>query len=130
VDGGHVYWTNFTGGSIGRANLDGTGADQSFITGASSPGGVAVDALTPISQLIASVEALGLPHGTENSLLAKLGVAQRKADAGNSRAACGPLGAFVSTVKAQSGQKIDAADAAQLIADATAVGESLGCGPA
>jgi hypothetical protein len=91
---------------------------------------VAVDALTPISQLVASVEALRLPHGTENSLLAKLGVAQRKADASNSRAACGPPGCMRTTVKAQSGKKIDAADAAQLIADATAAGEALGCGPA
>ena len=29
VDADHVYWTNFT--TIGRANLDGTGVDQSFI---------------------------------------------------------------------------------------------------
>ena len=32
VDAGHVYWTNFSTGTIGRANLDGTGA-----TRASSP---------------------------------------------------------------------------------------------
>src|SRR5438876_1031872 len=41
-----VYWTNFSATySIGRANLDGTGIDQSFITGASgkSTYGVAVD---------------------------------------------------------------------------------------
>lgn len=38
----HLYWTN--AGAIGRANLDGTGANQSFITGASQPVGVAVDA--------------------------------------------------------------------------------------
>jgi streptogramin lyase len=36
-----VYWTN--GNAIGRANLDGTGVSQSFITGASAPQGVAVD---------------------------------------------------------------------------------------
>ena len=45
VDGRHVYWTN-TGtnsNSIGRANLDGSGVDQSFITGANDPHGVAVD---------------------------------------------------------------------------------------
>ena len=42
---GFVYWAIFDQtGSIGRANLDGTGADQSFITGASGPFGVAVDA--------------------------------------------------------------------------------------
>jgi hypothetical protein len=44
-----IYWGN-TGsgaqgsGAIGRANLDGTGANQSFITGATFPAGVAVDA--------------------------------------------------------------------------------------
>jgi virginiamycin B lyase len=38
---GYVYW----GGShaIGRANLNGTNADQSFITGAGNPLGIAVD---------------------------------------------------------------------------------------
>jgi hypothetical protein len=40
----YVYWTNYDTGTIGRANLDGTGANPSFITGASNPGGVAVDA--------------------------------------------------------------------------------------
>ena len=53
VDGSHVHWTNgatFTPdgrlvpGTIGRANLDGTGADDSFITDAGNPCGVAVDA--------------------------------------------------------------------------------------
>ena len=38
-----VYWVNFIAGTIGRANLDGTSANQSFITGASVPLGVAVD---------------------------------------------------------------------------------------
>jgi hypothetical protein len=54
VDANHVYWSDLhiliagtdpTGtGTIGRANLDGTGADQNFITGATIPEGVAVDA--------------------------------------------------------------------------------------
>ena len=38
-----VYWTNENGTTLGRANLDGTGASESFITGASSPVAVAVD---------------------------------------------------------------------------------------
>ena len=39
-----VYWTNSDPGTIGRANLDGTGVNQSFITGAgASAAGVAVD---------------------------------------------------------------------------------------
>jgi len=43
VDGGHIYWANLFSDTIGRANLDGTGVNQSFITGASTPVGVAVD---------------------------------------------------------------------------------------
>jgi hypothetical protein len=38
-----VYWANFNTGTIGRANLDGSGADQRFIGGASGPVGLAVD---------------------------------------------------------------------------------------
>jgi Zn ribbon nucleic-acid-binding protein len=56
VDGGHVYWANYSGYSkrwnfIGRANLDGTGANRHFITSAvvASPGAVAVDALRSFS---------------------------------------------------------------------------------
>jgi hypothetical protein len=40
----YVYWTNYDPGTIGRANLDGTGVDQSFITGLGTfPLGVGVD---------------------------------------------------------------------------------------
>ena len=38
-----MYWANARSDAIGRANLDGTGVDQSFITGASGPNGVAVN---------------------------------------------------------------------------------------
>ena len=38
-----VYWVNQKSSALGRANLDGTGVNQSFITGASAPEGVAVD---------------------------------------------------------------------------------------
>jgi hypothetical protein len=76
-----------------------------------------------ITQLVAEVQGDGLPHGTERSLLAKLGVAQRKLDAGNRQAACGSLGAFANEVQAQ-GQ------AAELIDEATAIRELLGCGAA
>lgn len=41
---GYVYWTNPNGNSIGRANLDGTGVNSSFIAGATSPQDVEVDA--------------------------------------------------------------------------------------
>jgi phosphodiesterase/alkaline phosphatase D-like protein/streptogramin lyase len=44
VDSSHIYWGSASGGTIGRANLDGTGVNPSFITGASNVQGVAVDA--------------------------------------------------------------------------------------
>lgn len=37
----HIYWS--TGSSIGRANLDGTGVNQSFISGTCGSFGLAVD---------------------------------------------------------------------------------------
>ena len=40
--GGQIYWANQSGNSIGRANIDGTGADPAFIPGAVSPRAVAV----------------------------------------------------------------------------------------
>jgi uncharacterized protein YfaP (DUF2135 family) len=42
-DGQHVYWANFTSNRIGEANLDGTDVNESFISGADGPVGVAVD---------------------------------------------------------------------------------------
>src|SRR5215831_13595090 len=38
-----IYWTDGVPGTIGRANLDGTGVNQNFITGVKPTGGLAVD---------------------------------------------------------------------------------------
>ena len=38
-----VYWANQDGTSIGRAKLNGTGVDDNFITGLTSPRGIATD---------------------------------------------------------------------------------------
>jgi hypothetical protein len=43
VDSTHVFWTDPASGSIGRANLDGSEANYTFITGAQNPCGIAVD---------------------------------------------------------------------------------------
>jgi len=67
------------------------------------------------------VQGLGLPHGIERSLLAQLGAAQEGG-------ACENLRAFMNHVRAQSGKKIAADDAADLLTDAAAARESLGCG--
>jgi len=45
VDGSHLYWASTTAGTIGRANLDGSAPDESFVDGLSFPCGVAVDGL-------------------------------------------------------------------------------------
>ena len=42
VDAAFIYWVNAGSGRIGRANLNGTGADQFFIT-AGKPEWIAVD---------------------------------------------------------------------------------------
>jgi hypothetical protein len=136
VDSAHVYRGDGGTRTIGLANLDGTGANPSFITSTAPPQGVAVDAGTPLggppppktADLVAAVNALGLPHGIERSLLAKLAAAQQSVDAHQTAAACGPLSAFINELRAQSGKKLDAADAAGLIDDAGTVRNSLGCG--
>jgi len=77
VDGSHIYWVNRgknnksgdppgIADKIGRANLDGSGANQSFITGASEIAGLAVDSL-PISP---TISAVGKP--TKTSLKVKV----------------------------------------------------------
>ena len=44
VDGSHLYWTNTFGHSIGQSNLDGSGANQTFIdVGVGDPSGLATD---------------------------------------------------------------------------------------
>jgi hypothetical protein len=55
VDGSHLYWgireLGLTAGvgEVGRANLDGTSPNPNFITGATHPCGVAVDAGVPVT---------------------------------------------------------------------------------
>jgi virginiamycin B lyase len=48
IFGGRLYWTNQGNGTIGVANTDATGVDESLVsTGAVEPCGVAVDSLAP-----------------------------------------------------------------------------------
>jgi hypothetical protein len=49
VDGQHIYWSNLFTNTIGVANLEGTGVNQSFITGARSKAGVGLS--VPVAQL-------------------------------------------------------------------------------
>ena len=140
VDGANVWWTN---GSpfyaIGRANLDGTGVNTRFIDTLSTPAGVAVNALVApspgpgpesptIARIVDDVQGLGLPRGIERSLLAKLGAAQANLDVGHLQAACNSLGAYINEVRAQTDRRLEGGPAAELIGDATAIRQLLGCG--
>jgi hypothetical protein len=140
VDGAHVWWANAAPFyAIGQANLNGTGVNERFIGTVSPPAGVAVDALAApspgpgpapptITRLVADVQGLGLPQGIERALLAKLGAAQRDVDAGHIEAACGSLGAYGNQVRALSDHMLDGDQAAELIAQAAAIRELVGCG--
>ncbi|MFH1725379.1 MAG: fibrobacter succinogenes major paralogous domain-containing protein [Elusimicrobiota bacterium] len=68
-----------------------------------------------IGHLKSVVEGLGLPHGIETSLLAKLESAQTSLDRGRDNAAANQLDAFINQVDAQSGKKIIAEDAGGLV---------------
>jgi len=86
------------------------------------------DQLPPtISELIEMVEALGLPSGIERSLVGKLEQAQSNLTRANPNGACGKLGAFINEVEAQTGKKIDSAEAESLIADARLIRDSEVC---
>jgi hypothetical protein len=74
--------------------------------------------LTPregILRLIEMVKGLGLDHGIENSLVAKLENALAALDRGQSHVAVNMLSAFINEVEAQQGKKIGDGDAVVLI---------------
>ncbi len=81
-------------------------------------------ALTSLGNLIAG---FGLPAGTANSLLAKVNAAQASLAAGNTTDACNELAALINEASAQSGKKLTVAEAAAIIAAATAIRTALGC---
>jgi hypothetical protein len=139
VDSAHVWWANgLRFDAIGRANLDSSSPDPTFLSTLYLPTGIAVDGrVAPgpgpserpptISTLTADVQSAGLPPGTQGSLVAKLEPAQRSVDAGNRQAACGKLGAFGNELRAQTKNKLDGDQAAGLAADATSIRQLLGC---
>jgi thrombospondin type 3 repeat protein len=105
----------------GQADSDGDGLGD-----ACDP----LDGRPPQQQLAALdglVTALGLPQGIENSLLVKIQGASSALTNGQTTAACGKLDALINEVQAQSGKKIPASTAADLIAAVQQIKASLGC---
>jgi hypothetical protein len=80
-----------------------------------------------VTELSATVAALGLPHGAANALDATLRAALHALDAGDIAGACDALGAFINQVNAQAGKRIPAGNAATLIEEAASIRALLGC---
>jgi virginiamycin B lyase len=97
VDASHVYWAthsffnpNYTlDTTIGRANLDGSGANQSFIGGASGPCGVAVDS----GHIYWANE--GIPFGQPGSTIGRANLDGSGANQSFIRGASAPCGVAV-----------------------------------
>lgn len=49
VDAQHLYWANYDSNTLGRANADGTDVNDSFVTGANHPFGVALS--VPVAEV-------------------------------------------------------------------------------
>jgi hypothetical protein len=140
VGGGFLYWGNLYDGYLGRVSSGGgtTGLNNYFLGILGSATGLAMDglvspgplppAMLPGSELLkADVQRVGLPHGIERSLLAKLDAMANAVDAGDQAGACDSLNGYVNQVRARTGKKIAVAPAAGLVADAMVVRQQLGC---
>jgi len=141
-DGSSVYVTNSDngglGGSVSQYTVGAGGAlspkSPATVAAGTGPLGIAVrttlgaPAPAPtIGDVIAAVQALGLPARIEGALLAKLTRAQRDLAANNRGGACAKVGAFINQVQAYSPKQIPATDAEALTDQATALRQSLGC---
>jgi hypothetical protein len=80
-----------------------------------------------IEDLIKLVESFDLPQGSENSLVAKLQDALAAVEASQTARACDCLSDFINECAAQSGKKLTADQASQLINSATRIETDLGC---
>ena len=106
-----------------------TVADVAGNVGSGSADYAVLSAAQGIDNLIDEVQALNLPKKTQKSLVSKLNVAQDLRDAGFDTRAINKLRDFINQVKALSGKKISAADAAELIASAQALIASIRAAP-
>ena len=111
-----------------------SGSGQLPIVGGSSGGGdpdpdpEEPAAAEQLEELAGAVAALAVqPAGLKTAFGAKLAAAAKALADGDTAAACAALQDFANHVKAQSGKKVAAATAAELIAAAQAIRTALGC---
>ncbi len=112
---------------IGATTVTCTATDASGNSATASFVVIVTGASSQLGDLVSLVNGLGLQPGIATSLTAKLQTALAAANAGDLARACNLLDAFINEVQAQSGKKLTAAEAAQLIAEATRIKAVLGC---
>ncbi len=131
--GGGGGWYGGGGGLNAAGGGGGSGhgpVGTTFQTGVRDGNGLVTVTYTgpaTIADLIDSVEALNLSSKVEDGLVKTLTGAQNQLDAGDTHKACKKLTDFIGEVSKQSGKAIATADANDLIDEAEAVRESLGC---
>jgi Tol biopolymer transport system component len=116
-------------------NADGTNEASLNAAGGYAPHWGSVQSAPPpartpaerVADLISLVRSFNLPYGTANSLTVKLRAALDALEAGDTATACARLSDFVNHTRAQSGKKLTAAQANQLIEEATSIRALLGC---
>ncbi|HZH91002.1 MAG TPA: hypothetical protein VEX70_10355 [Pyrinomonadaceae bacterium] len=121
-----IYLMNADGS--GALNLNTLGSNPAFQPVQDTPPPPPVK--TPaerIGDLAALVRGYNLHHGMTNSLTVKLRDALNALNAGNTAAACAKLADFVNHTRAQSGKKLTAAQATELIDEANSIRAALGC---
>jgi len=94
-----------------------TGSFQVVVNGAAAQ----------VSDLMTTVNSMGLSSGLQNSLDVKLNAALKAVNAGQTSTACSDLSDFIGQAQSQSGKGLTVSQANQLIAAATQVQAVLGC---
>ena len=85
VDSRYVYWTNIDDGTIGRANLDGSGQTPAFLSGAFRPSGIAVTGsdLYWLNSLVSEADGTGwVGHAALDSTGAVVAASVNQTDIG------------------------------------------------
>jgi Tol biopolymer transport system component len=121
-----IYVMNADGTNVKSLNAPGSNPNWQRVQVQPPPPPVKTPA-ERISDLEALVRSFNLPYGTANSLTVKLRDALNALNAGNTTAACAKLADFTSHTRAQSGKKLTAAQATQLIDEENSIRAALGC---
>jgi hypothetical protein len=84
-------------------------------------------AATQVSDLMTTVNSMGLSSSLQNSLDVKLKAALKAVKAGQTATDCSDLSDFISEARSQSGKGLTVSQAKQVIAAAKQVQAVLGC---